>query len=95
MPELTEKEARIARVQTITNLAHAWQDEALKVPALDIGMVVDAALMMIIGASKQCPNPEVRLNLLNALNDTIQQCAAMNHAVVAAPAQAPGSQLLN
>lgn len=96
MPELTEKEALIARRQVITNLAHQWQDQLLQIENADLGMAVDAACMIIIGASKQCPSPDVRLNLLNALNETIQQCAAMNHTVVAPPAPDPGSvQLLN
>lgn len=81
MSTLNEKEQRISRIQTITNLAHAMQDQIKAIESPDIGMVVDAALMLIVGASKQCPSPEVRLNLLNALNETIQQCVAMNHEV--------------
>jgi len=98
MPELNEKEANIARVQTITNLAHAWQDKAIEtIPNLDIGMIVDAAAMLIVGASKQCPTPEVRLSVLSVLNDTIQRCAAMNHQVMPPPpAPEPGAiKLLN
>lgn len=93
MANLKPKEIEIARRQVIQNVAVSMQSVLLDYKDMDIGIVVDASLMLIRSASKQCSSPEIRLDLLEALNETIQACAAMNHEVVQAMPPAPNSNL--
>ncbi len=78
MAELTPKEEQIARVAKITRLANNFQECVVDCEA-DVGMAVEAALMVIKGAARQCPTIEMRCGLLDYMNTYIQSIVAMNH----------------
>lgn len=80
MSELSPKEASIVRIAQTTNLANAFQQLILEHDA-DVGMAIEAALMIVCGVAKQCPTVEIRCGLLDYLNENIQMIVKMNSAV--------------
>lgn len=90
MTALTPKEEQIARIAQTTALANAFQNVIVEAQA-DVGMAVEAALMIIRGAAKQCPSVEMRCGLLDYMNQTLQEIVKMNHSVHQAHPVTPDS----
>ena len=88
MPELTAKEQNIARIAAITNLANSMQ-EAIRGSDADVAMVVDAALMIVRGAAKQCHTNEYRCLILDMINDYLVDIVSMNSSSPVASSDSP------